>query len=346
MRVVVCGGGAVGGRAARQLASSTEVESIVVIDRDSAQAAAVAHSLGPVAEVQPWHPEVLDGTDALLVCAPISVSSGSLASGLVTGVGLEVVEGALRAGVAVVTTGDGRAEVEALLGLASTARASGVPLVIGAGMAPGLTDVLARQAAGGLDEIEEIHVAKAGTGGPACARQHHRALGDEAVDWRDGEWVRRPGGSGRELCWFPDPVGGRDCYRAGLVDARLLVPAFPGVRRVTARVAATRRDRLTAALPMLRQPHPEGEVGAVRVEIRGRRSGARENLILGAIDRPAVAAGAVAALSVLWAASGRLASATAGGLAELLTDSGPFLAELARRGVKGAVFDGSRTDSL
>src|SRR5579862_1398743 len=104
VRVVVCGVGAVGGRAARQLASSTEVESIVVIDRDGAQAAAVAHSLGPVAEVQPWHPEVLDGTDALLVCAPISVSSGSLASGLVTGVGLEVVEGALRAGVAVVTT--------------------------------------------------------------------------------------------------------------------------------------------------------------------------------------------------------------------------------------------------
>jgi len=346
VRVVVCGVGAVGGRAARQLASSTEVDSIIVIDRDGGRADAVARSLGPMAQAQPWHPEVLDGTDVLLVCAPVSPSSGSLAPALVGAVGLEVVEGALRAGVAVVTSSDGRAEVEGLLGLAGIARAAGVPLVIGAGMAPGLTDVLARQAAGGLDEVEEIHVAKAGTGGPTCARQHHRALGDEAIDWRDGEWIRRPGGSGRELCWFPDPVGGRDCYRAGLVDARLLVPAFPGVRRVTARVAATRRDRLTAALPMLRQPHPEGEVGAVRVEMRGRRGGARENLILGAIDRPAVAAGAVAALSVLWAASGRLAAATAGGLAELLTDSGPFLTELARRGVKAAVFDGSRTESL
>ena len=39
--------------------------------------------------------------------------------------------------------------------------------------------------------------------------------------------------------------------------------------RVTARVAASRRDRLTARLPMLRPPHPEGLIGAVRVEVRG-----------------------------------------------------------------------------
>ena len=28
------------------------------------------------------------------------------------------------------------------------------------------------------------------------------------------------GGTGRELCWFPDPIGGRDCYRAALADAK------------------------------------------------------------------------------------------------------------------------------
>ena len=315
---------------------------MVISDREPGRTEAVARSLGPIASAEPWHPHVLDGADVLLLAAPLATTLSSLPAGRSIGpVGLDLVEEALRAGVGVVSVADGMAEVEGLLRFRAAARAGQTPLVIGAGMAPGLTDALARQAAAGFDAVEEIHVAKAGTGGPACARQHHRALGDEALDWRDGEWTRRPGGSGREICWFPDPVGGRDCYRAGLPDALLLAPAFPEVRRITARMAATRRDRMTSALPMLRQPHPEGEVGAVRVEIRGRQGGGRAVSVLGALDRPGVAAGAVAAVSCLWAIGGRFRTPAAGSLAELLIDPGEFLAELARRGVKAAVFEGA-----
>ena len=177
---------------------------------------------------------------------------------------------AMRAGAGVVTTTNEIIETRDLLALDRQARQHGVPLVVGAGFMPGLTCLMARVGAAEFDLVDEIHVAKVGTGGPACARQHHRALSSLAIDWRDGRWTRRPGGSGRELCWFPDPVAGHDCYRGALPDALLLVPAFPGVDRVTARMAATRRDRLTAPLPMMRRPHPEGGVGAVRVELRGR----------------------------------------------------------------------------
>ena len=180
-----------------------------------------------------------------------------------------------------VSTSDAIVDVQALLDLDTEARERGVTVVVGGGFAPGLTCVLAAHAAAGFDEVDEVHVAKVGTGGPACARQHHRALGGMALDWRDGGWVHRPSGSGRELCWFPDPVGAEDCYRAALPDALVLVPAFPGVGRVTARLAATRRDRLTARLPMLRPPHPEGGPGAVRVEVRGRRGGSRDVTVLG-----------------------------------------------------------------
>jgi hypothetical protein len=139
--------------------------------------------------------------------------------------------------------------------------------------------------------------------------------------------------------WFPDPVGGQDCYRANLPDARLLHGAFPGVERITARMGATRRDRLTAGLPMLRKPHPEGTIGAVRVELRGRRGTARDIAILGAMDRPGVAAGSVVAVAAVFAADGSVVRHGAGGLAELVSPV-PFLAELARRGVRAAVFDG------
>jgi saccharopine dehydrogenase-like NADP-dependent oxidoreductase len=328
VRVVVVGAGAVGARAARQLFSSDEPpRALAVIDPDGRRAAAVAASLGPPAEVRTWEPEALSPGDVVLLSCP----SGHR----------RLAEEAIERGAHVVSVADDMDQVQALLALDAEARERAVAVVVGAGFAPGLTCVLTRHAAAAFDGVDEVHVAKAGTGGPACARTHHRALASFAVDFRDGAWVRRPGGSGRELAWFPDPVGGQDCYRAALPDALLLVPAFAGVRRVTARVAATRRDRLTASLPMLRPPHPEGVIGAVRVEVRGRRGSGRDVQVLGAIDRPAIAAGAVAAVTTQWAAAGRLARPGAGGLAELVDNPVPFLHELARRGVRGAVFEGA-----
>jgi hypothetical protein len=53
------------------------------------------------------------------------------------------------------------------------------------------------------------------------------------------------------------------------VSPLLLQQAFSEVDRISARVSANRRDRLTAWLPMLSPPHREGGVGAVRVEVRG-----------------------------------------------------------------------------
>ena len=150
---------------------------------------------------------------------------------------------------------------------------------------------------------------RSGTGGPACARQHHRALGAARPSTgATAAGSAAPAGSGRELCWFPDPIGAADCYRAALPDALLLVPAFPGVQRVTARLAATRRDRLTARLPMLRPTAPRGWAWAPS----GSRCGAagptaRDVAVLGAMDRPAVAAGAVAALAAVVRRPGRAA---------------------------------------
>jgi hypothetical protein len=206
---------------------------------------------------------------------------------------------------------------------------------------PGFTDLLARHGAGELHTVDEIHVAKVGTGGPACARQHHRALSSTGLDWRDGRWTRRAGGSGRELAYFPDPVGGRDCYRAALPDALLLVPEFPGVERVTARMAATRRDRLTAPLPMLRPPHAEGGMGGVRVELRGGVGIEQRVLVMGAVERPAVAAAAVAASATLHVLGGA-ERAGAYGLAGV-ADPLPLLADIASRGLRAMRFEGAAT---
>lgn len=326
MKVVIAGLGAVGARAARQIMGSGTTE-LVLVDIAADRAAAVAGSVGPPATVTTWGLSALEGVDVVVLAGP----SGHPAMATT----------ALAAGAHVVSVADDVAEVRQLLALDETARRRDRAVVVGAGFAPGLSCLLARHAAASFDTVQEVHVARAGTGGPACASRHHEALCGDAVDWRDGVWTGRRGGSARELCWFPGPIGARDCYQAAVPDALVLVPAFPGVARVTVRVAASRRDRLTAHLPMLRRPHSEGTLGALRVEVRGRRGPATDARVLGAIDRPAVAAGTVAGLAARWAADGRLARAGAGGLGELVENPLPFLQELADRGVRAAAFEGA-----
>ncbi|MFS8586400.1 MAG: TetR family transcriptional regulator, partial [Acidimicrobiia bacterium] len=236
MRVLVSGVGAVGARAARYLVADGATEQVLVHDTDRKRRDAVVRSLGERA--QPIDEPDPDAADLVLLASPAARQAA-------------VARAAVAAGRHVVSVGDSIPLVEQLLDLDAEARERGVVVAAGAGFGPGLSCVLARHAAAELDAVDEIHVAHHGTGGPACARQHHRALRHTGLDWRDHTWRRRPPGSGRELCFFPDPIGGADCYRAALPDALLLVPAFPTVSRVTARLAATRERIVRAALSLV-----------------------------------------------------------------------------------------------
>ncbi len=325
VRAVVVGAGATGARAARQLTFLGELDDLVLVDTEDGRAEAVALSIGnparqgdaaaPLAAAEPGDVVILATPDGH---APLARQ-------------------AIDGGVHVVSVADTVDDVDQLLALDP----KDVTLAVGAGFSPGLSCVLAALASRAFERVEEIHVAKVGLGGPACARHQRHALAGEAPEWRDGEWRRHRGGSGRELCWFPDPLRGLDCYRAALPETALLHAAFPDARRLTARIGANRRARLAAYLPEMRKPHPEGAIGAIRVEVRGAQGVSLHDRVLGAVDRPAVASGAVAAMTARFALDGRLArTGQAGGLASLV-EPGPFLAALADRGVKVAAFDGN-----
>jgi saccharopine dehydrogenase-like NADP-dependent oxidoreductase len=325
LRVVLVGFGAVGRRIAEHLASDDTVETLTVVHRDPRKVEAQVHALGEKMEVRHGG-DALPSGDVTILATQTGNRRG--------------IESALSRGSHVISCSDDPSEVKALLSADRLARSAGKAVVPGAAMAPGLTCVLAAHLRGRFDSVEEIHVASVGTGGPECARRHHVALSSLSLDWEDGEWRRRPGGSGRELVWFPEPVGGADCYRAALADALLLLPAFPGCRKITSRLEATRRDRMTAWLPMLRPPHPEGLVGAARVEMRGWVDGKAETAIHGSAVAPAVATSVVAARAALWAGLGQLTRAGAGGMAEMIPDPALFLKEIGQHGVHVSVFEG------
>lgn len=321
MRIAVLGTGAVGARTARQLHSMPEISAVLVGGHSAERVDRVLQALADRAEAVTPDPDTVEA-DAVVVA-----HGGDHA---------DTVTRLVRRGVPAVSTSGDLHDVLAMLDLDAEARERGVRVVPGAAFSPGFSCLLAAVAAGWLDEVDEVELARVGAGGPACAKAHHRAFRSEGWEWQEG-WTHRSPGSGRRLKWFPDPVGAVDCYHAALAEAVLVTRAMPGVTTVTARAAANRRDRLTARLPMLRPPHPEGLLGGVVVAVRGRRDGQVVEHTLGAVDRPAVAAGAVAAVAARAIAGGELPAGVAG-LAD--RDHAPHLvADLAERGVKAAVRD-------
>ncbi len=333
MRFALVGLGTTGSHLARQLVQAPATE-VSVTDADARRVERVLPALEAIAggvTVRSDPPDPADPADVVILAGPVG-SHCKLASSM------------LAAGSHVVSLSDDPDECRQLLGLHDTAERVGRSVVVGAGFVPGLSCVLARFASERLDAVEVISVYKAGTGGPACARQHHRALKLDGHDWLDGEWILRRGGSGRDLAWFPEPFGARDCYRGALPSPLLLQREFPHASRISARVSATRRDRLTSRLPMLRPPHDDGGPGALRVEVRGRAFGAVETLVLGAIDHPSVAAAIVSAVAAVEAGSGR-APAGAGGLASW-PEPRRLLTELRARGVRVALFSGALGSAL
>jgi hypothetical protein len=347
--VLLVGTGAVGRRAARQLAETDGVERILIADRVAALAADAAESMGDRAEVVDWTPDrpLPDGVDV------VASAIGGPAE-------RAVFERALEARVPAAGCADDDDTVRSLLDLDDAAREAGVTLAAGCGLAPGLADVLARHAADALEVVDEIHVARAGSAGPACRSTILRAGRGSVQEWRDGAWARHRAGSGRQLVWFPSPVGGLDCHRAGSGQAALLLDAVPTLRRASMRVASPLGPgrqapgmRLLGNIPVFstaltggsaaRKRDPDGDWGAVWVEVRGRRGRSEEILVYGAVDRMAFAAGAVLGVAALWLAKlgpGPVNVTGAHGLAALV-DPVPFLGELARRGVKAAVFEGA-----
>lgn len=329
MRIAILGVGTSGSHVARQLLQNS-VSTLHLDDPDPARLRRLATAIRATAsddiEVVTGPIDSAEAPDVVVLAGPVDTH-------------VDVAEHWLTNGSSVVSVSDGPSEVRALLELDGLARTQGRCLAVGAGFAPGLSCVLARFAADQLDIVEVISVYSAGTGGPACARQHHRALKNSGNEWLDGEWVVRRGGSGRDLAWFPEPFGARDCYRGALPSPMLLQPIFPEAHRISARMAATRRDRFTSRLPMLRPPHADGGPGAIRVEIRGRLGLAVETTILGVIDHPSVASGTMAAVAAVEIANGKIESGARG------LGSWPeprrMLAELRRRGVRVATFSGA-----
>jgi hypothetical protein len=322
--ILVVGVGEVGTRAARQLVDTHGVDRVLLADRDDKRLVEIAQALGPDAQAIDFAPG-----------DPIPAGVDAIATALPAGVDHAVVTAAIAARVPVASSDDERDALDQLRALDPNARTAEVTIAVACGLAPGLADVLARHAAVEFDKVDEIRVARSGWAGPASVEtvRHERRM--PVLKYHEGTWSEdHPHGD--LLVWFPEPIGGRDC-RAVTGGSFLLVDAFPSVPRVSVQLGEPpRRGRFR------RRFGDEGEWGAARVDVWGRRDGTVDCVVYGVIERTAVAAGTVLAV---------VAARLAGGLGPTLERPGvhglgaliepiPFLSELSQRGVRAAAFEG------
>ena len=321
------GTGVVGARVARELAS-TAATSVVLLSGSQSRRRDLMSALGPTVVATDDAGAADLGLDTVVLVTPETTQP-------------DLADRHLRQGRNVVATASSLEAIERLLELESVAREVGRHVVVGACFSPGVSTTLAVHAAALFEEVLEVRTGFVGWAGEQCELERRAELKRPGREWRDGAWHEvRPGGL-KELLWFPEPIGARDCGTGALGEALLMHRVLPEAQRVVGRAALPRRtpmrQRIARRGPMLDDP------GAIRVEVRGVRGGVTDSVIYGALERPSSATAVVAAVAALSIAgthaqprvpSGVVAVPSLGSPVELLTEWG-------RRGLRACVFEGS-----
>ncbi len=290
MRVVMLGGGYVGTHAMRTLLRLRPELEVVVADRDGAAAKRLATPYQGASAV------AIDVTDrealrSLLRDAQLVVST----VGPYFRFGLGVLRAALDAGCHYLDVCDDWEPTEQMLALDEQARERGLTAVIGLGITPGVSNLLAARAIAELDVAREVvtgwslHRARPETirADPSAATIHGiEQLSGTIRLFRDGSFVdERP----VQKVWIDYPgLGRRFAWTIGHPEPVTLPRTYPELRRA---VNATTVGRLPA-LAILAAARLIDR-GLVRKETVGRWAERIEGPESGELDREALVADVV-----------------------------------------------------
>jgi saccharopine dehydrogenase-like NADP-dependent oxidoreductase len=234
MAVVVLGGaGHIGSGVVRELVRLSPGLEVVIADRNVERGRELAGELGDRVSVRGVEAEDPSSLVEALKGAEVAVST----LGPFYRHGERVLRAALRAGVNLVDIDDDYDATERCLGLDREAREAGVLAIVGLGATPGLTNLMARLGAEGM-EAEEVDTAWAWTAvdpsmGPAIVHHFFHAITGEVPTYREGEWVRVKALSEPEVVEFPPPLGRMEVGHVGHPEPVTLPRYLRGVRRVT-----------------------------------------------------------------------------------------------------------------
>jgi saccharopine dehydrogenase-like NADP-dependent oxidoreductase len=234
MRIAFLGAGAMGGAAARLAARRPDVEPLV-LDYDRSRGERVVEEIGRgearQADVESGGLETaLKDAEAVAACLPYRLN-------------LRVMEAALAARCPYADLGGLYHVTLEQLQLDRRFRDAGVPAVLGIGMAPGITNLLARMGADRLSEVDSVDLFNGsverggGFGVPYSAETILDEFTKPAMVYEDGQLKEVPAASGGVRFEFPEPIGEMEAVYTLHSEIATLPATIPGVRNVRWRLA-------------------------------------------------------------------------------------------------------------
>jgi lysine 6-dehydrogenase len=235
MKVLVLGSGLMGPAAVYNAMTDPDVARVLLCDRDPGQLDAAVRRFAGLEEGAKLAAEVLDlndrpaavrkmeGYDVVIAALPRPVN------------GLAI-QAALEAGVPLVDLT--RPDSQAMPELKRAAEGTGGLVIMGCGVEPGLTEIMARHLAENLDRVDELHIKCGGIPEkPAPPLGYKIVFGGRQLPLREGDadYVREgrlvpvPRYSGVERVVFPG-VGECEAWHEGFVASQLELPVLKNLR--------------------------------------------------------------------------------------------------------------------
>ena len=361
VRVFLLGAtGSVGRRTAAELLRQPEVEELVVAGRNRPVAEGLATALGGGSDRVRAQGVTLEADDLALQLTGCDVVVSCAGPFYETEVA--AARAAIDAGVSYVSLCDEALPYEEVQSLEESIVSSGITIVSGCGLSPGITNMLIAHAASELDEVESVDIAlgrsSSESTGPAAARHFLFELASDAFVIEDRQRRSKKAGTGPKLVYFPEPVGWVETFRVGHPEVLSLPGVYPSLESLEFRIGLAERitmdtARAFAATPLVdserarrafvsttrplrpfidRLPPTGPPWTAARVDVRGSAQGSHATISLGVADRLVNFASIPLTLAALRLGSG---DHRGPGLKtpEEAFGVGSFLHDLSRRGI-------------
>ena len=153
--------------------------------------------------------------------------------------GEPIVKGAIEAKVPLVDVCDDGDATVSMLKHDQAARDAGIPIVVGLGATPGITNLMAAEGAAKLDRVDDIHTAWAWTAmdpkmtGRAIIDHYFHAISGNIITFRDGCWVEITAMSVTRSMEFSHPIGFFEVKEVGHPEPVTIPRYIKGVKNVT-----------------------------------------------------------------------------------------------------------------
>jgi len=244
MRILVLGGaGAMGMVTVRDLAESQKVSEVVAADASQQGLEHLAKSV----RSKKLSIRQVDATNhRSLVEAMREVEA--VANALPYHLNVQVMKAAMKARKNLTDLGGVYHTTRKQFKLDKATKRAGITVILGCGLAPGTTDVLASYGANKLDSVDEIHIRYADRNlEPARYKWAFRTVLEEytrgPVVYRNGRFEQLPPFSGKQVYEFPQPLGECTCCY-GLYSGVATLPSSIGkdVKVVDCVMSCTEED--------------------------------------------------------------------------------------------------------